>query len=388
MFKAFKLFFKKPTTIIGIITALMFQIVFSVVWMTAYSGVSERSDQLKIAIVNEDQGAGKTIVDTLASSLPFEIVTGLTASQAQSQLNHRDLQMVMDIPADFSQRLTSASAGEKAEIQYTINEANPMTVKSIMQGVEQKVSAMISQQTAVQGTTSVLAQAGMDTAAAGQLSTAIHNKVESKLTSIHTVNGMNNQMLPMMMLLASFVGSMIMGLNIQQSSGMIGAQAGKWSKFGARVLINVGTALFVSLVGTTLVVSFGGQMEQGFLPLWMYESLMMLTFMFFTQMFLIVFGMAGMFFNIIMMSLQLVSSGAMMPREMLSSFYHDLSAVLPATYAVNGIMSIQLGGPDAGKAALALVAILIVCAGVSVLVTALRRHPVPVVVAAPAGEAA
>ncbi|MFB5762317.1 YhgE/Pip domain-containing protein [Paenibacillus medicaginis] len=373
MLKALKLYFSKPMTIVGIITALMFQIIFSVIWMTAYSGVTERSSNLKIAIVNEDQNVGKTIANELEGSLPFQIVTGLTAEEAQKRLNDREMQMVMEIPADFTARLTSPV--EKAEIRYTINEANPMTIKSIMQGVEQKVTATINSQAAVEGTTAALVQANMPEAAAEQTAGALTEKVESQVTSIHPVNGMNNQMVPMMMVLATFVGSMIMGLNIQQSTMALGNQVGKWSKYGARVLINVGTALVVSFVGTVLINILGGQMEQGFGLMWLYEGLLMLTFMFFTQMFLIVFGMPGMFFNITMLSIQLVSSGAMVPREMLNGFYQHIGAFLPATYAVNGIMSLQLGGPGAGHAAGVLALILLVCMGVALLATALKRKP-------------
>ncbi|MDP4096036.1 DUF3533 domain-containing protein [Paenibacillus sp. P96] len=370
MLTALKLYFSKPMTIIGIITALMFQVIFSVIWMTAYSGVTERSSMLRIAIVNEDPSIGKQIVDELAGNLPFQIVTGLTAEEAQTRLNDRELQMVMEIPADFTARLTSPA--DKAEIRYTINEANPMTIKSIMQGVEQNVTATINSQAAVQGTTAALTQANMPAAAAEQTARALTERVESHVTSIHPVQGMNNQMVPMMMVLATFVGSMIMGLNLQQSTMMVGHQAGKWSKFGARVLINLGTALVVSFVGTGLISLLGGQMEQGFGLMWLYEVLLMLTFMFFTQMFLIVFGMPGMFFNIIMLSIQLVSSGAMVPREMLNGFYQHLGAFLPATYAVNGIMSIQLGGPGAGHAAGLLALILLVCLAVAILATALK----------------
>ena len=56
-----------------------------------------------------------------------------------------------------------------------------------------------------------------------------------------------------------------------------------------------------------------------------------------------------MLFNIAMLSLQLVSSGAIVPRELLSNFYHSISNFFPATYAVNGLMNILFGGPGVGS---------------------------------------
>ncbi|MNC51780.1 hypothetical protein D3C75_1010860 [compost metagenome] len=51
-----------------------------------------------------------------------------------------------------------------------------------------------------------------------------------------------------------------------------------------------------------------------------------------------------MLFNIAMLSLQLVTSGALVPRFLLNDFYRSFSEVLPATYAVEGLMSLQFGG--------------------------------------------
>ncbi|MNZ99543.1 hypothetical protein D3C78_1188740 [compost metagenome] len=85
-------------------------------------------------------------------------------------------------------------------------------------------------------------------------------------------------------------------------------------------------------------------MEHGFFAFWMFQALFVVTFLFFSQMFLALFGMAGMLFNIAMLSLQLVTSGALVPRFLLNDFYRSFSEVLPATYAVDGLMSLQFGG--------------------------------------------
>ncbi|WP_445506119.1 hypothetical protein [Niallia sp. 03190] len=50
---------RQPTTIIGVVVAFMFQIIFSIVWMTGYNGITDNTKNLIIAIVNEDQGLGR-----------------------------------------------------------------------------------------------------------------------------------------------------------------------------------------------------------------------------------------------------------------------------------------------------------------------------------------
>ncbi|MBT2290526.1 DUF3533 domain-containing protein [Paenibacillus albidus] len=383
MFKALQALLKKPQTIIGIVTALMFQVIFSVIWMTAYSGVNDRASELTIAIVNEDGARAEELTSRLAASLPFHTVLTLSPEQAAGQLEQRDLHMILQIPSGFTEQLSTP--GAKAAINYTINEANPVTIKSIMQGAAANITSSVNSQAAAQGTQAILIQSGTPAEQAAAAAGSLISKVEGTTTSLHPVNGMNNQMVPMMVVLASFVGSMIMGLNLQVATGMLSTAYSRWKLFGARFFINIGSALAVSLLGSSLIVALGGQTQQGFLAFWLFQALFVATFMFFSQIFLIAFGAAGSLFNIIMLSLQLVSSGAMVPRELLSGFYRFIGDVLPATYAVKGVLSVQLGGPGAQSAAGSLVLVLAVAIGVSALITLLKKAPSPV--EAPAASA-
>ncbi|WP_036640778.1 ABC transporter permease, partial [Paenibacillus durus] len=123
------------------------------------------------------------------------------------------------------------------------------------------------------------------------------------------------------------------------------ARTGRWQRLGARIAITIPAAIIVSLVGTSLVMLLGGQVEQGFFALWGYQTLFVLTFMIVTQTLIMLLGTAGMLINTALLSVQLVSSGAMMPREMLSGFYFNLGSALPATYAIEGLMNLLFGGP-------------------------------------------
>ncbi|WP_088831694.1 YhgE/Pip domain-containing protein [Paenibacillus tyrfis] len=372
MLQALRAYLKKPATIIGIVTAMMFQIIFSLVWMSGYQGVNENVKQLKIAVVNEDQGIGKRVEEQLVSSLPFRMISEPSLSRAQEKLNNREVQMVLHLPADFSKQLQAQ--GEKGRIDYYINESNPALIKSIMQGVANGVTATAGKEAAAMGMQAMLVQANMPAAQAQSMAQGISDKVQSNIESVNPVQGMHNQMVPMMMVLASYVGAMIMGMNIQQATAMLGPSFSRWSKFGARVIINVVSAVFIALIGSSLVVAMGGQTAAGFVSLWLFQTLFLMAFMFFSQMFLIVFGMAGMLFNIAMLSIQLVSSGAMVPRELLGGFYHTFSEYLPATYAVDGGMNVLFGGPSVSADAGALVAIMLCSLVVGLAATGLRRE--------------
>ncbi|UUZ90429.1 ABC transporter permease [Paenibacillus sp. P25] len=56
----------------------------------------------------------------------------MTLDEAKERLNSREVQMVLHIPADFSQAVQKP--GQKGQIDYLINESNPALIKSIMQG--------------------------------------------------------------------------------------------------------------------------------------------------------------------------------------------------------------------------------------------------------------
>ncbi|AIQ13010.1 YhgE/Pip domain-containing protein [Paenibacillus durus] len=374
---------KMKTTIIGIAVALLFQLLFSIIWMTGYEGMSDRVNELSIAVVNEDTQSGAVIAKQLSAGLPVHVETAADMASARERLEDRDIQMIVHIPADF----TSLVAGRdsKASIQYVVNESNPAMIKSIMTSIASQVTAAANKQAIAAGAQAALSQ-GMPAEKAAATSDLLSERVVSDIQSVNIVDGTNNQMVPMMMVLASFVGAMIMAQNLEVSMTAISARTGRWQRLGARIAITIPAAIIVSLVGTSLVMLLGGQVEQGFLALWGYQTLFVLTFMIVAQTLIVLLGTAGMLINIALLSVQLVSSGAMMPREMLSGFYFNLGSVLPATYAVEGLMNLLFGGPGIRGDAAALLIIAGVMALVMIGTTALRREPASNAAAAPVGQ--
>jgi len=375
MGNALKAFLQKTPTKIGIATAIMFQLIFSIVWMTGYDGVTDNTANLTIAVVNEDAGVGRQLAEQLGQQLPFQVVTESSLDAAKQKLEERNVQMVLHLPPTLSAQLQTP--GQKTELQYWINESNPALIKSMMSSVAAGVTATVNKQAIAAGAQAVLTQMNVPAAQAQSTAQALSERVTSSIQFTNPVSGMSNQMVPMMLVLASYVGSMIMGMNLQQSSNLIGAQAGKWSKFAARAVLNSIAAVVTALVGTSLVLLLGGQSVHGFMALWGFLTLCLLAFLFFSQLFLLLLGNAGMLLNIIALSAQLVSSGAMVPRELLNGFYRGLGDYLPATYAVEGNMNLLFGGPGAAGASWSLLLIVLITAVLGLLVTALRKETAP-----------
>lgn len=366
---ALKTYLKKPQTTVAIVVALMAQIIFCVVWMTAYDGVMDRTDRLKIAFVNEDGEFGQSVERQLRDELPFPIVSAARA-EAMDDLTDRSVQLAVIVPNGFGESLTAP--GKQATLSYVMNDANPQLAKSVMQTVAANLTAGLNKQAALQGTTVALRQSNLPEEEAGRTAQGLLDQVGSDMAILNPVKGMHNQMVPMMLILASYVGAMLMAMNVHQASEAIGARLTVRRHIAVRSLLIVLAALVISLVGSSLIAALGGQMYAGFASFWLFHFLTMLAFMFFAQLFLISLGMAGMFVNMAVLSLQLVTSGTIVPRPMLSGFYQALGHYLPATYAVEGIMNLQFGGAGSGKDALLLAATIAASLAVSWAVAGLR----------------
>ncbi|PEN48431.1 hypothetical protein CN630_09710 [Bacillus wiedmannii] len=101
-------------------------------------------------------------------------------------------------------------------------------------------------------------------------------------------------------------------------------------------------------------------------------TIVFFAFLSLTQMFITVFGNAGMIFNIISLSLQLVSSGVIVLHEMLSKTYGTIGELFPATYAANGYYTIIFGGVSLGKNIISLLVIILVTQLVAVITVSIK----------------
>ena len=70
-------------------------------WLTAYDGVNERADQMRIAIVNEDANIGSKIAEGLQRNLPFQVRAEHSVEKANKEMNDHVYNMIIEIPASF-----------------------------------------------------------------------------------------------------------------------------------------------------------------------------------------------------------------------------------------------------------------------------------------------
>lgn len=353
--KTLKQFFKNPETFIGIATAFAFLLIFFCVWMTAYHGVTDRLDKLRIGFVNEDKQMGLMIEKEMIN-VPFEVKKYQSINAAKKDMNQRELDMIMQIPADFSNQLQEK---DQTEINYFINQANASLAKQIMDGAAKDITQSINKNVEGYKQQVILSElpkqleanveskefAQNITKSISQVLQSFSNQsVKRSVEKTNNVDGFAVTMVPLMIVLASFVGSMIMSLNVNMVSSKLKSNYSKWPIFLARQIINLGASILLTFITLLFLVIFDIEINTSFFEIGLFQILVYFSFLSLTQMFVVLFGPAGMLFNIVCLSMQLVTSGVIVPKVLLSSFYQTVGSYLPATYVADGYYTVIFGG--------------------------------------------
>lgn len=377
-------------TYVGIAATILFQLIFFTVWMTAYDQLDNRYDQLQIAIVNQDSDLDQQLQESLIEHLPFQTEQVHHLEDAEQLLNERYFDMVIAIPQNFTSDITK---GKQTNLDYMINQATATLTKSIMETTAFQLTNRLNselfsmqQHVTIEMLSKQLEQLPTDESIKQLLQKEITQVVqylqdEAVFSSVHKVNhteGFAATLVPLMIIISSFVGAMVMIMQHENAAQIIRNDVSKWQLFIGSQLINMGVGLLLPLITITLMYSFSISSHISALQLYVFQAVLFWTFLLVAQLFVVAFGSGGMVFNIVLLSLQLVTSGVLVPRKVLSPFYESIAKFLPATYGADGYYTIVFGGAD-GNIKANLLALLII-AGVSLILSvglvAIRKNKV------------
>src|SRR5699024_2768079 len=140
MLETLKLIFKRKETYIGITAAIAFQVIFFAVWLTAYDGVFDRTEELHVAVNNEDEVYGGKITEMLREHAACTISEVDKLVVGMEEMDERNYHMVIHIPDNLSETIQT---GEKAEINYYINQATPTLAKQMMETTATEMTTMV-----------------------------------------------------------------------------------------------------------------------------------------------------------------------------------------------------------------------------------------------------
>ncbi|EJQ56508.1 YhgE/Pip domain-containing protein [Bacillus mycoides] len=363
---ALKQFLKLPGTYVGVVVALSFQLIFFCVWLTAYDGVNERADQMRIAIVNEDGNIGSKIAEGLQRNLPFQVKKERSMEKANEKMNDHMYDMILEIPASFSKDINETG---KTNLNFHINQANAVMAKQMMEGAAKQIRDNVNKEVASYKKQAIV---GKLQAVGPENVEVIKGLTEDSIGfTVHKVNdakGFSVNMVPLMIVLASFVGAMVMSMELSKVAKEV---ENGWSNFISRQIINGTVSILLACITIGLMKGFQIEVHETVWSIWVFQAIVFFTFLSLTQMFITVFGNVGMIFNIISLSLQLVSSGVIVPHEMLSKTYQIIGELFPATYAANGYYTIIFGGVNLEKNIISLLFIILVTqlvAGIAIVI--------------------
>lgn len=348
-------FVRRKETLYGMLAAVMFQLIFVIVWLSAYDGVSERTEQFAIGIANEDPLLGNQITTELEGTIPFYVTSFSSLTSGEQALEQKEINMLIHVQEDFS--LSLEQSGE-LNVSYYIDQGTPAMTKQTMEQAAVKLHEQLK--TVIEKnmtdefaeTASTFAQNGIIegtmvteiVAFVHELSNVLQN--DATILKVNERDGFLYTMIPLLIVLASYIGAMLVSQQLQLAETSFQDHYKPISLFAVRQLINLFVSLTISLLTVVLMSVFHVEMNAPFFVLWGVQATLMFSFLALSQIFVMLLGNSGMVFNIVFTAIQLVSSGAIVPRELLSLFYEKIGIVFPATYGVNSYFTLIYGGEN------------------------------------------
>ncbi|MFP7471060.1 ABC transporter permease [Niallia taxi] len=340
----FKQFLKTRGAIAAIFMGIFYAIAMLGIFLPGYSAIPGNVDKLPIAIVNEDAGEyGAQIASQLEENLPFkEIETDLSNSQALEDLEKNDLALVVHIPETFSADLQKGEVS--SSIDFTINEAGATTVSSTMNSVVTQINNQLSTQFSQQTAQGVLMNFNVPEDQAAELANKIETAYTGNVVSINEIpDGMNNNMLPMFLTMAGYVGAMI---GAMQLVAAFKASRGKASKTRLFAYVQ-STALLIAVVSSLVAAGIAYLVNQPsgdlFFGLLGQQILNYMVCFNFTAILIFLVGEGGMILNLPILLVQTLANGATIPRDMMYLPYEWMSHISPMYYSVQAYFANMYG---------------------------------------------
>lgn len=378
----FKEFMKTKGAKGSIFMGILYAVCMLGIFLPGYTAIPGNIDQLPIAIINDDKGEyGAQIADSLTEQLPFEdIQTDISNKEAIKDLEKNDLALVVHIPETFSADLQKGDVS--SSIDFSINETSATAVSSSMQQIVMQINAQLSAQFSQQTAQGILMNLHVPKEQAAELAAQIENSYTGNIVIKNDVpDGMHNNMLPMFLTMAIYVGAMI---GAMQLVGAFKASRGKATKTRLFIYMQFTAIIIGMLAGlVSTVMSFAINDLSGvdsFFQIWGQQILNYWACFNFTAVFVLLIGEAGMILNIPILLIQTIANGATINRDMMYLPYKWMSHISPMYYSVQAYFNSIFGSVSAAPFVLGLTTVGFVAMVINVLIVWVLHKPLPVAV--------
>lgn len=339
--------FKKFFSSVGVKSSVFMGVFYAVamlgIFLFGYTALPGQMDELKIAFVNDDEGKpAQQIEKQLTESLPFKTIdTDVTNKEALKALEDNDYALVIHIPKDFSE---NAQSGKSAQIDFTVNEASATMVASSMSSVVKEINAQLSANFSQQTAQGILMNMNVPEDQAKEMAKQIEDSYIGNYVVVNDVpDGMHNNMLPMFLTMACYVGAMIAAMQLVGSFKMFLGEAPKIRLFGY-VQLSAFIIAVLSTIAALIIAYLVADIDTA--TIWKAALQQILLYMVsfnFCAMFTFLVGEAGMILNIPVLLAQTIANGATMPRDMIYAPFQVLSYITPMYHSVQSYLAIFFG---------------------------------------------
>lgn len=340
----FSQFLKSKGAIGSIFMGVFYAIAMLGIFLPGYTALPGNMDDLKIAIVNDDAGQyGAQILSQFSESLPFKTIkTDVSNKKAMDELEHNKLALVVHIPEEFSANVQSGKVS--ASIDFTVNEASATMVSSAMSSVVGEINKQLSANFSEQTAKGVLMNFNVPEEQATAMATQIENSYVGNYVVINDVpDGMHNNMLPMFLTMAGYVGAMIASMQLVAS---FKANRGKASKTKLFMFVQL-TALLIAILSTVVALAIAFSIADVdlslLLPVAAQQILMYMAAFNVCAIMVFLVGEGGMVLNIPILLMQTIANGATMPRDMMYTPYDWFGRITPMYYSVQAYLAQMFG---------------------------------------------
>ena len=317
----------------SIFMGIFYAVAMLLIFLLGYTALPGNMDELKVALVNDDKGGtGTQIAEQLAESLPFEITTNISNEKALDQLGDNKYALVIHIPENFSE---SAQNGQSAQIDFTVNEASATMVSSSMSSVVAEINNQLSASFSTQTAKVVLLNMNVPEAQADEIAKQIDEAYVGNYVIMNDVpDGMHNNMLPMFLTMACYVGAMIGAMQLVQAYNQSRSKASKAKLFGYVQLSALIIAIVSSIFAVGIAYLIADLNTDVMLQVYGQQVLIYMVAFNFCAIFTFLIGEAGMILNIPVLLTQTIANGATMPRDMMYGYFEVASYITPMYHAV------------------------------------------------------
>lgn len=341
----FKKFMKLQGFGASVFMGIFYAVAMLLIFLIGYTALPGNMDELKIAIVNDDAGeSGAQIASQLGESLPFDVQTKLTNEKAIDKLEDNKLALVIHIPENFSE---NAQKGESAQIDFTVNEASATMVSSSMKSIVTEINNQLSASFSTQTAQGILMSMNVPEEQAAAMAEQIDQAYVGNYVIKNDVpDGMHNNMLPMFLTMACYVGAMIAAMQLVQAYRQSRGKASRFKLFGYVQL----SALIIAVVSTIFAVGISfliADLDSAIIFKVAAQQVLLYMVAFnFCAIFTFLIGEAGMILNIPVLLTQTIANGATMPRDMMYGYFNVASYITPMYHSVNSYFAVMFGSTE------------------------------------------